>query len=472
MVRGVPMGWDVLLDTYNSSLASGTGISTYSRGLAAANNAMGNTVTLLTGARVPFSLRKSRRRVRSLAAPDATLIFDNPDSPRTFKPPAATDEQWYVRNRFYSLRSFFAESFGHRLDVHPVGQVEPLDRRLFRDRLGEFSGLLNVSNIYDRAFNHFKRTGRMLELPPQRNVRIAHFSWCIPIKLLGAANIYTIHDLMPITIPSLVLEDKSHFFSLARTVAQEASAVFTVSESSREEIVRVLGVPADKVINTYQATDPNEHAPAPWGKDEAPQSLATLFGLSYKKYFLFCGSLEPRKNLSRLIEAYLASGTAMPLVVCGPRHPLTDGELAFKELRERLRQAGANPPKEGGRIIQLEFVPRHMLLLLLAGARALLMPSITEGFGLTALEAMREGTAVVVSNTGALPEVCGDAGIYVNPYSIPEIRRAIQMIERCSDAALRSLEQRSLRQAARFSMDAYVTRLRDAYAAVLGSPAQ
>ena len=111
---------------------------------------------------------------------------------------------------------------------------------------------------------------------------------------------------------------------------------------------------------------------------------------------------------------------------------------------------------------RLEYLPRDQLITLIRGARALLFPSIYEGFGLPVIEAMALSTPVVTSNASSLPEVAGDAALLVDPYSIDDIARAIRTIE--ADADLRgALVERGRQQAKKFAPSAYDERLRQLY---------
>lgn len=111
---------------------------------------------------------------------------------------------------------------------------------------------------------------------------------------------------------------------------------------------------------------------------------------------------------------------------------------------------------------RLEFLPHDQLVTLIRGARALLFPSIYEGFGLPVIEAMVLGTPVLTSNASSLPEVAGDSALIVDPYSVDDIMRGIIAIE--ADADLRSeLQQRGRVQARQFSTDAYENRLGQLY---------
>ncbi len=100
----------------------------------------------------------------------------------------------------------------------------------------------------------------------------------------------------------------------------------------------------------------------------------------------------------------------------------------------------------------------------MAGARALLIPSITEGFGLPALEAMSLGTPVIAANSGALPEVCGTAAIYIDPYDTSALRNAIDEVASLAAPELAKLRSAALQQAKRFSFEIYCSRLSNVYA--------
>jgi glycosyltransferase involved in cell wall biosynthesis len=185
-------------------------------------------------------------------------------------------------------------------------------------------------------------------------------------------------------------------------------------------------------------------------------------GLDWKGYFLFFGAIEPKKNLARLVEAYLASGVQSPLVIVGGKAWLEDDELGL--LTPQL--AGGGKTTEGvdraGRIRHFDFMPFSLLARLIRGARAVLAPFLYEGFGLPVLETMLMGTPVLASTTGSLPEVAGDAALLVDPYDVDAIREAIRTLE--ADADLRSdLAARGLIQAQRFNEAAYGARLTGLY---------
>jgi glycosyltransferase involved in cell wall biosynthesis len=129
----------------------------------------------------------------------------------------------------------------------------------------------------------------------------------------------------------------------------------------------------------------------------------------------------------------------------------------------------ANPLRQGtihnaGRIRRYDYLPTRLLVCLIRGARATLMPSLYEGFGLPVLESMLLGTPVLASTAGSLPEVAGDAALLVDPYDTDAIQTAIRDLD--ADEALRaSLVVRGAQQAKRFSVEAYQRRLADLYAA-------
>jgi len=200
------------------------------------------------------------------------------------------------------------------------------------------------------------------------------------------------------------------------------------------------------------------------GEDAA--MIEGIFGLTAGRYFLFFGAIEPKKNLGRLIEAYLSIQSETPLVIVGATAWQSDDELRL--LPKGDSAANVYGRNVAQRIIRLDFLPRGLLLRLIRGARAVLFPSIYEGFGLPVLEAMQLATPVLTSCTSSLPEVAGTAARFVDPYDIASISEGLLDID--GDAALRArlIEEGPVR-AAFFSEERYRTRLDDMYARVMAT---
>ena len=171
--------------------------------------------------------------------------------------------------------------------------------------------------------------------------------------------------------------------------------------------------------------------------------------------------MEPKKNVARLIDAFLLSRVNIPLVLIVGRGWDNARETALlTEIKARASEL-TSPM-----IRSLDYVDRSTLVTLIRGARALVFPSLYEGFGLPVLEAMMLGTPVITSAKGALEEVTGEAALLVDPYDVDDIARAIAAI--VSDPDLRGeLSRRGVAQAAKFSPAHYRQRVASLYASLL-----
>jgi glycosyltransferase involved in cell wall biosynthesis len=164
-----------------------------------------------------------------------------------------------------------------------------------------------------------------------------------------------------------------------------------------------------------------------------------------------------------MIEAYLASKVDSPLVIVGARAWKSEDELRLlnDEIIRFLRITDGDVHTRK-RVIQLSYAPFSLLVSLIRGAKAVLFPSLYEGFGLPALEAMLLGTPVICANTASLPEVVGEAAVMVDPYDSSALADAIRLVD--ADEALRAdLSRRGLAQAALYSPEIYRERLAGVY---------
>ncbi|GGZ85622.1 glycosyltransferase family 4 protein [Novosphingobium arvoryzae] len=318
----------------------------------------------------------------------------------------------------------------------------------------------NAPQLYRLAHGGFRVTGRLTKVAvPQ--VDIAHWTYPLPVRMAGAANIYTLHDLVPLRLPYTTADSKKTYLALCRRIVREADHILTVSEHSRADIMRILGVEGSRITNLYQSTDiASQIAGVP--KDQIAYEVEGLLGAPMRGYYLFFGALEPKKNLARLLEAYLASGSKHPLVIIGAPGWGSERDVKLlKQLAELDRH---------DRIKWLGYLPRQTLATVIAGARAVVFPSLYEGFGLPVLEAMALGTPVITSDTSSLPEVAGDAALLVNPLDVRSIARAIRSLND-DDGAIEDLSQRGLVQADRFTAAAYRARLAGFYTRLTGAAA-
>jgi glycosyltransferase involved in cell wall biosynthesis len=239
-----------------------------------------------------------------------------------------------------------------------------------------------------------------------------------------------------------------------------------VSECSKRDLVELVGIDPERITNTYQSVD----IPAKFlakSDDEVAREVEGAVGVDYKGYYLFWGSIEPKKNIGRMIEGYLASKVDAPLVIVGAMAWKSDDELRLlNEENIVFRRTIENDEFTRKRVMILPYAPFSLLVSLIRGARATLFPSIYEGFGLPVLEAMLLGTPVICSDTASLPEVAADAALTVDPYDTSAIARAVRQMD--GDAGLRAdFAARGRVQAAKFSREAYRDKLAHVYNAVL-----
>jgi glycosyltransferase involved in cell wall biosynthesis len=211
--------------------------------------------------------------------------------------------------------------------------------------------------------------------------------------------IITIHDLYFLEHPEdTVGEIRRDYVSLVKKHAEKADAILSVSEATKKVAMEMLNLPAEKITVCREDISPMF--------DEKPTDEETeLLKRQYAKpYFLFVGTIEPRKNLTDLLKAFAMVHTRLPemeLIIAGYRGWKTeafDRTIAELSCRDSIEITG--------------YCTRTMLRALYHNATALVMPSHCEGFGLPLLEAMASGCPVITRNISAMPEVAGDAAIY------------------------------------------------------------
>ena len=281
---------------------------------------------------------------------------------------------------------------------------------------------------------------------------VAHSMHPLLLPARAAAQIVTIHDLNFLTHPERTRgEIKRDYAALARDHAQRADRVIVVSEFTAREVVNRLGIDRNRI-----AVCGSGAPPWPALKERAKSG-----------YVLFFGTLEPRKNVGGLLDAYETLLTEearrlQPSVRPAPSRPIPELVLAGKETdasREWVDRI-ARPPL-AGRVRQIGYVQPADRQKLYSGARLLVLPSFEEGFGIPVLEAMTLGIPVVASNRGALPEILGDAGILVDPEP-PAIAEALaKMID--DDGFAQQCVAKGLERARLFSWTRTADRVLEAY---------
>lgn len=219
-----------------------------------------------------------------------------------------------------------------------------------------------------------------------------------------------------------------------------AAAIVVPSRSTKEDVVRFLGVPGERIAVVPHGVDPS-FSPTPRPQDHGVRGKHKL----PRRFVLYVGTLEPRKNVVALVDALEEYRRATRDDV----HLVIAGGWGWKStpIRRRLQPAAGGTPTW---IHPLGYVPRRDLPALYRAATAFAWPSVYEGFGLPVLEAMASGTPVITSHTSSLPELTDDAAILVNPFRPDEITLALEQL--LSSAELqRQLRTAGLRRAERFT---------------------
>lgn len=423
------------IDGFNLAMARGTGVATYARTLSHCLKQMGHPVDVLYGMNITRHMSPALREV---------MFFDKLGQDTIQRKTKFFSARWW-QNRCSDLLGEEAVSI-------PIsGRVEA---RGLISRLPAYDRLFNVPFLFERASKRYRTFKRFTAIRIPDPPKIMHWTYPLPIYLEGAINIYTMHDLVPLRLPYTTLDDKGYYSRLIADLCKKADAICTVSEASRNDIIDFHPEAAAKIYNTYQSVHPNKKV-LNLSQQNVSKEISGAFGLEVESYFLFFGSFEPKKNIGRIIEGFLEANTQRKLVLVGAMAWKSEQEVRFLDRGIQLN-----------RIVKIDYLPETLLGALIRGARAVLFPSLSEGFGLPVLEAMALGTATLTSREGALMEVAGDNAVLVDPYDISQITAGIETLDRDDELCSKLANEGPIR-AAHFDMPHYANRLSLMYEEIL-----
>jgi len=216
--------------------------------------------------------------------------------------------------------------------------------------------------------------------------------------------------------------------------------IISISKSTAKDIVRHYKKAHDKVHVIYLGYDTRKFNSKI--SDEVVRRTLKKYRIS-KNYLVFISTLKPSKNVEGLLEAYAKIFPCdHQLVIVGKKG------WFYESIFEKVKSLGLE-----NHVIFTDYIPEKDKGPLLTGAKAFLLPSFWEGFGMDVLSALACGTPVVVSDVGSLPEVAGDAGIYVDPYNIESISKGIRKVLEMTPTEYRKVVNKGLKQAKRFSWE-------------------
>jgi glycosyltransferase involved in cell wall biosynthesis len=280
------------------------------------------------------------------------------------------------------------------------------------------------------SHHRWEQLGLAVELAMER-LDVLHSPDYIPPFMRRCGSVITVHDLAFLRWPELLTrESRAYFNQHIRRAVRSAAQIIAVSQATKADLIELLDVPAEKVHVIYEAPafDPKQPQPAPLM--ELPED-----------YVLFVGTLEPRKNLVRLIEAFAdvrMRGYSGWLVLAGA--PGWRAEPIVEAIRQHSDYVVHVP-------IEARDLPA-----LYRRARLLAFPSLYEGFGIPIVEAMSCGTTVLTSNVSSMPEVAGEAALLVDPTNVADIAGGVWRL--LTDDGLRAdLQAKGLARAAEFGWE-------------------
>jgi glycosyltransferase involved in cell wall biosynthesis len=286
-------------------------------------------------------------------------------------------------------------------------------------------------------------------------VDLFHATEHLLLPLRAIPTVLTVHDLIFRHLPEHHKALNRWYLNWTMPLyCRRADHIIAISDCTRRDLITAYDVPADKITVVHEAAAPRFRRQSP----ETVEAVRERYGLP-ERYLLFVGTIEPRKNLTRLLMAFeraYAEGLSDALVIVGGQGWLCDDFFA------RWEQSPAYDA-----VLFPGYVPDADLPAIYAGAQALAFPSLYEGFGLPVLEAMACGTPVACSDVSSLPEVAGEAALYFDPYDAEAIFDSLRRLL-SSDDLRHHLRHRGLERAAGFSWQQVAVETKAVYEAVLG----
>lgn len=295
----------------------------------------------------------------------------------------------------------------------------------------------------------------------EEQVDLLHSPYFASPLFPNVPTVVTVHDVIPLVLPHY--GNSLHARAYARLVsaaARKANAIITVSETSKKDIVRVLGVPTDRVHVIYNAVDHNLRQICDEAALEGVRDARGITG----DFLLYFGGFDERKNVERIIRAFHAARPRLhhpcQLVLAGSLNLVGEHPL-YPDPRPLIARLGLEE-----QVIVTGRIPEEEKALLYSAATAFVFPSLYEGFGIPVLEAMACGAPTITSNDSSLPEVAGDAALLVDPTSVDAIAEA--MVRLVGDAGLREqLRRKGFQRVSQFSWEESALKTVEVYRQVI-----
>lgn len=334
------------------------------------------------------------------------------------------DNEYYLIHHDNSRNDFY-EQFKHDKKVHEI--IIPIGKIPFAREIRKIFSIPKILDSYELALVH-------------ETAQIGPF-----FTKTKYEKIVTVHDIAPIIIPKIhsKLVYLHHLLGLPITF-RNVDKIIAVSEATKKDIINNFKVSSSKIKTILEAQD---GAFREIGHPEI-QKIKKQFGLN--KYFLFVGSIEPRKNLERVLNAFnsMKTNSEIQFVI------VTKKGWKNKKVLEIIEKSE--------NIMVLNNISKKSLIGLYSGAKATVFVSLYEGFGLPILEANACGCPVITSNTSSMPEIAGKAALIVNPLKTEEIRLAMEKIitnktigKRLRRYGLNNVKKYSWIKAAKMTIETY-----------------